>query len=367
MMKKLIALVLAMTLCLTVLAGCGKADEPAVIDPEAAYAKHAPDEVVMTINGSEVTWAEFFYFLHSGLAGLQQYVGDIVWSGDCITGQGTNAEYVWNFAMESVKQFHIVDEMAAEMDIQLSEDDEKLIAEVKASDVLNFCGPEGTDEQFDEVLKSMFMTRDVYDYVNRVSCLYNYVFDETVGVESENLSDEQVADFVASVPYVSAKHILIKTVNDKNEPLSEEEIAEATEKAQTIYEELMSIEDMAEQQARFDVLMKEYSEDTGVEFFPDGYTFKPGEMVKPFEDATFALELNGISEPVKTDFGYHIILRLPTTRDSVVDMASPENVMTIGNYAAFDAFETLVNGRMDEADIQWMDGFQDLSPETVYA
>ena len=367
MMKKLIALVLAMTLCLTLLAGCGKSDEPAVIDPEAAYAKHAPDEVVMTINGSEVTWAEFFYFLHSGLAGLQQYVGDIVWSGDCITGEGTNAEYVWNFAMESVKQFHIVDEMATELGITLSEDDHKLIAEVMASDIQNFCGPEGTEEQFEEVLKSMYLTREVYDYVNRVSCLHNYVFDESVGVNSEKLTDEQVAEFVDSVPYVTAKHILIKTVDDMNAPLSDEQIAEATEKAQAIYEELMSIEDMEEQQARFDVLMKEYSEDTGVEFFPDGYTFKRGEMVKPFEDTTFALDINEISEPVKSDFGYHIILRLPTTRDSVVDMAAPGNVMTIGNYAAFDAFNDMVMERMDAADIQWMDGFQDLSPETVYA
>ena len=37
--------------------------------------------------------------------------------------------------------------------------------------------------------------------------------------------------------------------------------------------------------------------------------FSPGMMVKPFEDGVLALEIGGISGPVQTQFGYHLIHR----------------------------------------------------------
>ena len=57
-------------------------------------------------------------------------------------------------------------------------------------------------------------------------------------------------------------------------------------------------------------------------------------MLKPFEDAAFALEVNQISEPVQTQFGWHIIKveekrdrPLPTfdeVKDNIVDQLTQQ-------------------------------------------
>ena len=38
-------------------------------------------------------------------------------------------------------------------------------------------------------------------------------------------------------------------------------------------------------------------------------TFGRGMMVQPFEDISFGLDVGGISAPVQTQFGYHVINR----------------------------------------------------------
>ncbi len=100
--------------------------------------------------------------------------------------------------------------------------------------------------------------------------------------DAKKIYDEKISKMKPEVE-VHARHILVDTK------------AEAEE----IIKRLKNGEDFA-------TLANEKSKDTNAEGGDLGF-FTRGQMLKPFEDAAFALEPGQISEPVKTQFGWHVI------------------------------------------------------------
>lgn len=105
----------------------------------------------------------------------------------------------------------------------------------------------------------------------------------------------------------SAKHILIKNDDGSASAATEEgEEAAPAEDKRAKAEEILGRINNGED---FDALMKEFNEDTGET--EAGYTFTAGEMAAPFEKAAFALKIGEVSDVVESQFGYHIIKRIP--------------------------------------------------------
>lgn len=85
---------------------------------------------------------------------------------------------------------------------------------------------------------------------------------------------------------VRARHILVPTLNEAVE----------------LHAKIIEGEDFA-------VVARKFSKCPSGQNGGDLGEFGMGQMVKPFEDATFGLELNQLSQPVPTQFGYHLIQR----------------------------------------------------------
>lgn len=96
---------------------------------------------------------------------------------------------------------------------------------------------------------------------------------------------------------VQASHILISVAQDA----SEEEAQLALAKAISITQRLNNGEDFA-------TLAEQFSDDAGsAANGGDLGFFGRGQMVPEFEEAAFSLPIGQISEPVRSQFGYHII------------------------------------------------------------
>ncbi|MCP4340625.1 MAG: hypothetical protein GY799_17490 [Desulfobulbaceae bacterium] len=94
-----------------------------------------------------------------------------------------------------------------------------------------------------------------------------------------------------------ARHILFKA--------SEADSAEQHQQQANKAEEILGLAKSGE---NFTELAREYSEGPSKDSGGDLGTFSAGQMVPAFDEAVFSMEAGDISEVVKTQFGYHIIL-----------------------------------------------------------
>lgn len=340
------------------------------LDFEALYASHDADEVVMTMDGENVTWEEYFYWLYySGVqvnnyinqmaANMSAYGMNVTWD-DAADDTGISFKYyVVQLAEDNIRQIHSIKKFSAENDVTLTEDNLKAIEEQRKTDMVNLCGEEVSDEEFAEFLKSTYyLPIKVYDDMNEINYLYQNCFAKLYGEDGEKLSDEKAEAYLKDSGYMNAAHILFMTVDPSTgEALDDETIAEKKALADKFAAELAGITDTEKLQERFAEIKDEYCEDTGKEAYPDGYIFTPGTMVTEFEDTVNALEDYQVSEPVESRYGYHIIMRLPLTIDTVLKTSDSGTPLTARALAANQEYGEKLDACNDGIEIVYTDAF----------
>lgn len=279
--RRLTAVLLAGVL-LFALAGCNKESD----------AESLSGQVVLTVNGNEVAAGEYaanYLYSKSTLETvLYQYGVTDLWNSD---GADAYKGQVSDFARSQTASLYLVPEQFEAAGLSLTGEEEASTEAVNPLMASRLTEWGFTDE----------LTKRLARYFLMVEKLNEHYFGEG-GVMSP---DEAEVEAYFQQNYYRAKHILISSRDEDNQPVTDEaELAALEQKAQELYQRAVAGED-------FDALIGEYGEDPGMSSNPDGYQFTDGEMVTEFQDATAALAENEISAPVQTDFGWHIIQRLP--------------------------------------------------------
>ena len=133
-------------------------------------------------------------------------------------------------------------------------------------------------------LKGFIMKKIVFTLIVCVLTSFNaFAQDSFTSIEDDEFKPVLFVK-LQPVNYVSAGHILVDT-----------------------YDEAVALKKRIDNGESFEELASKYSKCPSAQRGGALGMFGRGQMVKPFENAAFNLGVGQVSEPVKTDFGWHLI------------------------------------------------------------
>ena len=157
-------------------------------------------------------------------------------------------------------------------------------------------------EQFEELLAKEGMTMERYKDMLKDQLMSRRVISREVQSQVK-LTDDDINEYYeehkeefSTTPLIKTRHILL-IVPDMGGEARETVVLNEIRR---IRQEIVDGLDFGEAAVK-------YSEGPSGPNGGDLGEVAPGVMVKPFEEAAFALEPGAVSEPVRTQFGYHLI------------------------------------------------------------
>lgn len=269
-----------------------------------------PDAVVVAVDGNTASADFYYYMLTYACANMDSvmryYTGSgIVWDMELSDGK-TVGELVREEALTYIKQQLVIENLAEQYGVSLSESDLAELAEVRAQTVEAL----GGEEAYLAEIAKLGLREETYERIMTGNYLYNDLLAlyHTPGSKLY-VEDAVLMNYASELGYITADHILLSTLDENRQPHDEETAAQKRAQAEELLARLQTCGgDVSE---LFAQLADEYSEDPGRAYYPDGYTFTEGEMTEVFDTAAREIAEGEFSQIVESEFGFHIILRKP--------------------------------------------------------
>ncbi len=362
---------LAGVLALALLAGCSGGEPGGVVAAPDDLAYQAADiqrdSEIVTVDGEPITAEQYLFWLVNAIRSAQQYGmlnGDAAWTADAGDGM-TMTEALKADALETAKLYRVIETKAKELGVELTQEQEDEL-QAQMSEAIEGMGGE---EAFQIELDGMCVSRDCFLAMNRI-----YYFNQGIKEKMEQSGeltvtqedkDRYAGEILEQGGIYAAKHILLSTrktnADGSHEEMTDEEKSAVEQRAKAMRQQLR---DAGDSEELFDELMNQFSEDgrdeNGNLNAPDGYGLVySGQMVPEFEQGALALEEGQIGEPVKTDYGYHIIMRIPVDEAQLNELV--ESVSTS------DAkLQDLLEQWVDQAQVTTTKAYDELDPKSFY-
>lgn len=367
MTKRLLALLMALAMCLS-LAACQTVDEEPTdsVDPEVSdsaepsesaeievdltqtmygFASGMDDSATaVTVNGVAIPNELFFYWLSYDCYYMYYYYSQYGLTVDF--NEETTYDYLINDVQTAVTYYACMRQLCEENGITVTDEQlaeytsqvETLVNETYGGDLAL-------------MLQSYGLSEESFEYINTNGYLFTNLADQLVGEPS----DADLEQYVEDNGIFSVKHILLMTATE--DVTDEEGNVTQTADEYNAAQKALAEDLLARLQAPdapdtlFNELMNTYSEDSGLASNPDGYTFTASDsLVGGFREATLELEPGEMSGIVETDYGYHILLRLPVDASAYHDdWISTEADLLIT--AALEEAEVSLSADLAEIDI----------------
>ncbi len=360
-MKFLVALLLSAVLAMggSVIAAEKKSEKPA--DPAAktdaktqtnkddaapANAQVDLEKTVVTVNGKEIKEKAIAPEINARLEAQVQRMAAMGWPMNEETRQMMR-DQMRDSVVDMLIEKQLINETLQAKKIEVKDADVDARFDEMVQEFVKESGKKA--EEVDDELAKMGVTRaNIKDQI-RLQAGIEKLFEADPSYKA--VSDEDAKKFYDQSPQnfqhpeqVQASHILIKV--DQNADEATKKAARA--KCEDLLKKVKAGGDFA-------ALAKENSDCPSKEKGGDLGMFERGKMVKPFEDAAFAMKVGDVSDIVETQFGYHIIKltgRQEAKTDSFAEV-KPKIVQYLKGRQMNQFFETLRKELKDKAKLEW--------------